>query len=285
MRIPATLAAIAALSGCAVFDQQANVLSADVHTDPLTCSSQLVGSNRPTYAELDSADIQLVNWNIQRGGDDQWLNDLQAVHGKPDLVALQEAPAPSNSWDIGAASQHHSFSPGYRTRRWLTGVMTVSTAEPLTQCNFMNVEPWIRSPKATVVTEYGLTNSDQTLLVVNMHVVNFTFGIHDFREQIQQALSVLSNHTGPVLLSGDFNTWHRRRAAILKEMTAEQNLRMVDFDEDHRKRFLGQPLDHVYIRGLEVLEATTRTVDSSDHNPMSVRLRTMSRQSPTMVAD
>jgi endonuclease/exonuclease/phosphatase (EEP) superfamily protein YafD len=136
-----------------------------------------------------------------------------------------------------------------------------------------------------VVTEYGLTNSDQTLLVVNMHVVNFTFGIHDFREQIQQALSVLTNHTGPVLLSGDFNTWHRRRAAILKEMTAEQNLRMVDFDEDHRKRFLGQPLDHVYIRGLEVLEATTRTVDSSDHNPMSVRLRTMSRQSPTMVAD
>ena len=50
-------------------------------------------------------------------------------------------------------------------------------------------------------------------------------------------------------------------------------LKMLDYDEDHRKRFLGQPLDHIYVRGLEVLEATTRQVDSSDHNPMSVRLR------------
>jgi len=280
-----TLVAIGALSGCAVFDQRSNVLSADVHTDPLTCSSQLVGSNRLAYAELDSANIHLVNWNIQRGGDSQWLADLEAVHGNPDLVALQEAPAPSDSWDIGAANQHHSFSPGYRTRRSLTGVMTVSTAKPLTQCNFMNVEPWIRSPKATVVTEYGLTNSDQTLLVVNIHAVNFTFGIHDFREQIQQALSVMTGHTGPVLLSGDFNTWHRRRAAILKEMTANQDLKMVDYAEDHRKRFLGQPLDHVYVRGLEVLEATTRPVDSSDHNPMSVRLRTVDRHTSISVAD
>jgi endonuclease/exonuclease/phosphatase (EEP) superfamily protein YafD len=47
---------------------------------------------------------------------------------------------------------------------------------------------------------------------------------------------------------------------------------MLNFDEDHRKRVFGQPLDHIYVRGLEVLEATTRDVDSSDHNPMSARL-------------
>lgn len=268
-----TLVAVAALSGCAVFDRHANVLSDDVHTDPMSCASALVGSHRPAHVELDSADIHLVNWNIQRGGDAEWLDDLETIQGEPELIVLQEAPDPSNSWGTGAADQHHSFSPGYRTRRSLTGVMTVSTAEPLTQCNFKNVEPWIRSPKATVVTEYGLTDSNQTLLVVNIHVVNFTFGIHDFREQIEQALSVLAGHRGPILVSGDFNTWHRRRSSILKKMTADLDLKVVDFDEDHRKRFFGQPLDHVYVRGLDVLEATTSLVDSSDHNPMSVRLR------------
>jgi len=59
----------------------------------------------------------------------------------------------------------------------------------------------------------------------------------------------------------------------LKEMTDSLGLEMLDYDEDHRKRFLGQALDHIYVRGLEVLEATTRQVDSSDHNPMSVHLR------------
>jgi endonuclease/exonuclease/phosphatase (EEP) superfamily protein YafD len=59
----------------------------------------------------------------------------------------------------------------------------------------------------------------------------------------------------------------------LNEITDSLGLEKLDYDEDHRKRFLGQPLDHIYIRGLEVLEATTRKVGSSDHNPMSVHLR------------
>ena len=273
VRSAATLIAIAALTGCAAFDEGANVLASDVHTNPLACSRQLVGSNRPQHSELDSGDIRFVNWNIQKGGDPQWTTDLATFQGDPDLMVLQEVPLNSNSRGMVPADQYYSFSPGYRTSRSLTGVMTVSAAKPLTQCNLVSVEPWIRSPKATVITEYGLTNTDQTLLVVNIHAVNFTFGTRDFHKQIRQALSVLNNHAGPILLSGDFNTWHWRRSETLKEMTDSLGLEMLDYDEDHRKRFLGQPLDHIYVRGLEVLEATTRQVNSSDHNPMSVHLR------------
>ena len=273
VRASATLVVIAGMTGCAVIDEPANVLTGDAHTNPLACSSQLVGSNRSAHGALDSGDIRLVNWNIQRGGDSQWATDLATFQGDPDLMVLQEVPATPSALGTVTADQYHSFSPGYRTRRSLTGVMTVSATKPLTQCNLVSVEPWIRSPKATVITEYGLTNTDQTLLVVNIHVVNFTFGTHAFHEQIRQAMSVLNNHAGPILLSGDFNTWHWRRSEILKVMTDSLDLEMVGYDEDHRKRFFGQPLDHIYVRGLEVLEATTRQVDSSDHNPMSVRLR------------
>ena len=47
----------------------------------------------------------------------------------------------------------------------------------------------------------------------------------------------------------------------------------LEYDVDHRKRAFGQALDHIYVRGLQPIEATTRQVASSDHNPMSVRLR------------
>ena len=273
VRSAATLIAIAALVGCAVLDENTNVLSGDVYTSPLACSSQLVGSSRSAQGELDSSDIRMVNWNIQKGGDPQWTTDLATFQGDPDLMVLQEAPLNSNAWDVVSADQYHSFSPGYRTSRSLTGVMTVSAVKPLTQCNFVSVEPWLRSPKATVITEYGLTHTDQTLVVVNIHAMNFTFGAHDFRKQIQRALSALDNHAGPILLSGDFNTWSGKRSETLNEMTDSLGLKKLNYDEDHRKRFLGQPLDQIYIRGLEVLEATTRKVNSSDHSPMSARLR------------
>jgi len=273
IRSATTLIAFAALTGCAVIDESANRLASDVHVDPLTCGSQLVGSSRSAQGELDSSDIRMVNWNIQKGGDPQWTTDMATFQGDPDLMVLQEAPLSSSAWDVVSADQYHSFSPGYRTSRSLTGVMTVSAVKPLTQCNFVSVEPWLRSPKATVITEYGLTDTDQTLVVVNIHAMNFTFGAYDFRMQIRRALSALNNHAGPILLSGDFNTWSGKRSEALNEMTDSLGLQELDYDEDHRKRFLGQPLDHIYVRGLEVIEATTRKVGSSDHNPMSVHLR------------
>jgi endonuclease/exonuclease/phosphatase (EEP) superfamily protein YafD len=272
-RLAATLTATAILTGCAVFDESVYDRTADVHTSPLACSNQLAGDDRAAHRELDSDSIRLVNWNVQRGGDLRWTTDLAKLEDDPDLVVLQEFPLKSNAWGVPTADQYRSFSPGYRTRQSLTGVMTVSAAKPLTQCNFVSIEPWLRSPKATVITEYGVTNTDQTLLVVNIHAVNFTFGTHEFSKQFQQAFSVLNNHAGPILMSGDFNTWHWRRSEVLKEMTDSLGLEMLNYDEDHRKRFLGQPLDHIYIRGLEVIEATTLQVNSSDHNPMSVHLR------------
>jgi endonuclease/exonuclease/phosphatase (EEP) superfamily protein YafD len=263
-----TLIALAALSGCAGFDASANTRVGDVRTDSQACSSQLVGSD-----ELDSGDIRLINWNIHKGGDPEWTTDLATFQDNPHLMILQEVPFNTTAWDVVAGNGYQSFAPGYRTSRAVTGVMTVSAAKPLTQCNLVSVEPWIRSAKATVITEYGLTNTDQTLLVVNIHAVNFTFGTRDFEGQIRDAMSVVQNHAGPVLLSGDFNTWHSRRSAVLNELTDSLKLEMLDFDEDHRKRVFGQPLDHIYVRGLEAIEATTREVDSSDHNPMSARLQ------------
>jgi endonuclease/exonuclease/phosphatase (EEP) superfamily protein YafD len=190
-------------------------------------------------------------------------------------MIFQEAALHMDAWAVVAPDHYRSFAPGYRTRGTagsVTGVMTLSTAEPLTSCSLISIEPWLRSPKATMITEYGLTDSDQSLLVINIHAINFTIGNKDFREQVRRALSVISGHPGPILLSGDFNTWHWRLSKILRGMANNHGLTMLNYDEDHRKRVFGQPLDHIYVRGLHVIDATSIRLDSSDHNPMSATL-------------
>ena len=151
-------------------------------------------------------------------------------------------------------------------------MLTISNVAPFAQCNLSAREPWLRTDKATVITEYALDGLSETLLVVNVHAVNFTFGLGAFEAQIGAAADVIGRHRGPVIFTGDFNTWRQGRLALVSALVAENGLRPVDFERDARKRFLGKPLDHVYVRGLDVEAAVTWDTETSDHNPMGVWL-------------
>lgn len=275
MRAFVTLTVLAAISGCAAHNDSPGWRAAGAQTSPKSCSAQLGGNRHAQQRELDSSNIRMVNWNIQKGGAPDWADDLSSFTNEPDLMLFQEAALDMDAWEVVAAGHYRSFAPGYRTpgpSGSVTGVMTLSAAEPLTSCRLMSIEPWLRSPKATMITEYGLTDTDHSLLVVNIHAINFTIGNKAFREQVRRALSVVSAHLGPILLSGDFNTWHWRQSKILREMANNHGLTMLNYDEDHRTRVFGQPLDHIYVRGLRVVGATSIRSDSSDHNPMSAIL-------------
>ena len=268
----ALMLASCASPGTPVPGYQLTDVSAEL-THAEVCADNLAGTAVPGFAPLDSGDIEILNWNIRKGLNPDWTTDLDELTDQPDLMLFQEATLHTEDWGDFTSSLHHSFAPGYRTRTAQTGVMTVSAAQPLMQCALVSHEPWLRSPKATMISEYGLTGTDETLLVVNVHSVNFTFGVHDFTNQIKEIQSVISEHAGPVLLSGDFNTWRWRRHAIVEQAAETLGLEKLDFEVDHRKRVFGQALDHIYMRGFEVVQATTSQVDTSDHNPMSVRLR------------
>ena len=81
-------------------------------------------------------------------------------------------------------------------------------------------------------------------------------------------MQLVSQHQGPLVLSGDFNSWNGYRMRIIRELIKEFGLVEVPFAEDHRLRFLSNPLDHVFVRGLNVLHATTEPTESSDHAPL-----------------
>jgi endonuclease/exonuclease/phosphatase (EEP) superfamily protein YafD len=103
-------------------------------------------------------------------------------------------------------------------------------------------------------------------------MINFTLGQKNFRRQLNSATALLNNHQGPVIISGDFNTWRPLRHRIIKEEMMKLGLEPVRFPVDSRTRFLGQAVDHIYIKNLAVTEAMAHESDSSDHNPMTIRL-------------
>lgn len=236
------------------------------------CRDWLAREKDSTGHELDAANIRLVNWNIQKQRNATSSDDLNELASDKDLILIQEASLREETIAGVDASKHWSFAPGYRLDGEVTGVMTLSSIKPLTQCSFVSLEPVLRTPKATSITEYGLSSTDETLAVVNMHVVNFSLGLKAFREQFDRVHRVLESHEGPIILSGDFNTWRKQRLKIVDEYAEALGLVSVDFGEDRRVKVLGNVLDHIYVRGLSIQDATAPAVKSSDHNPMSATL-------------
>lgn len=268
------------LSSCAhQYVEQLSQISANsmIHHVPTAigveeCRELMAADITSTGARFDSGNIRLLNWNIQKQRNTNAGDDLQYLANDKDLILIQEASLREETINDIDSSKHWSFAPGYLLDGEVTGVLTMSSIKPLTQCSFITLEPILRTPKATSITEYALSDTELTLAVVNMHVVNFSLGLKAFREQIDNVHRVLETHTGPVILSGDFNTWRRQRMLILEQMTEDLGLSAVDFADDKRVRVMGNLLDHLYVRGLSVTDARTEVVTTSDHNPMSATL-------------
>ncbi len=221
---------------------------------------------------LDGNGFTLFNWNIKKGEIEDWDADLMNLAGDADLVLIQEATKHMDAPRFVDDDAHWSFSEGYSSGDIVSGVATISSVQPMEQCRLLTVEPWLRTPKATMVTRFAIQGSDETLLVINTHMVNFTLGHSAFRRQLASVENLLQEHAGPIIFSGDFNTWRPARYKILVQMTSRFGLTATAFESDHRAKFFGSTVDHVFIGGLSVEEATTHEVSSSDHNPMSLRL-------------
>jgi endonuclease/exonuclease/phosphatase (EEP) superfamily protein YafD len=221
---------------------------------------------------LDAGNIRIAIWNVQKKHGQDWRRDYDELVTETDLVLMQEAPLTGAASSDFAAGRHWSFAPGHQVRGGVTGVLTLSSIEPLARCSFTAVEPWLRSPKATSITAYRLAATSRTLAVVNLHAVNFTVGVDAFRAQFRLIGEALRDHEGPIVVAGDFNTWRGRRLQVVDELAQSLGLRAVVFADDRRVRRFGYALDYIYVRDLQALETSTTVVDTSDHNPLSVTL-------------
>jgi endonuclease/exonuclease/phosphatase (EEP) superfamily protein YafD len=215
-------------------------------------------------AALDPGRISVLSWNIKKGSESAWDSDLRRLAAGKDLVLLQEAQLIPSFYGVLDGSMYRNGAKGWKT----SGVLTAAKVAHVNRCNYQHQEPILGTPKASLLTEYRLIGTDDTLLVVNVHVVNFAIGLSEFREQIGDLHTVMARHNGPIIFSGDFNTWRSSRLKILRLFNSDLGLRPIRFSEDNRTRKFGYALDHIFVRGLRSVSSHVESVESSDHNPL-----------------
>ena len=218
--------------------------------------------------EITQKTFRLLVWNLHKGQDAGWQQALNRLAQGRDLLLLQEV---LNTQEL--AAQYSSrfptalYASAFAYLQQQSGVEILSQFAPHFYCAGAKSEPWIRIPKVGAAMSLPLSNG-QALLLVNVHLINFEINPTAYEAQLRTLMQLVSQHQGPLVLSGDFNSWNGYRAQIIRKVINEFGLEEVSFAQDHRLRFLGNPLDHIFVRGLNVLNATTEPTESSDHAPL-----------------
>lgn len=232
---------------------------------------------------LEKDSIILLNWNIQKKNDNpKWINEFKDIieSREPDIILLQESRFQKGLEELLHLENYgFIFAPNFvdifKNRH--SGVLTASTIKHCcaTVIKSHAFEPFIKVPKIFLSIKYPIGEGKE-LLVLNIHAINFV-GFWKFISQIQQLEYEIKTHNGPVILSGDFNTWNKRRTHILDKLLINAGMDRVEFCEDHKKNIksflLNNPLDHIFIKKLKVLnKPESFKTKSSDHNPLLVKL-------------
>jgi endonuclease/exonuclease/phosphatase (EEP) superfamily protein YafD len=234
----------------------------------------ILGSDRAHKPELDSTGFEILTWNVLRGEKEGWREDFKYLSEYKDILTVQEARLTDDLRELLDKGHYNwTISTAFTYNGAETGVLTASRPEPSFACTFRINEPLINIPKTAQITLYPLSNSEESLMVVNIHSINFTIGTETFGRQLQKVEEILLQHAGPVIFSGDVNTWSRKRMEILEDLAIRLGLKAVTFENQYRTRIFGNNIDHVYYRGLTVIDAEVIKVNSSDHNPMLVSFR------------
>lgn len=223
--------------------------------------------------------FKVLVWNIHKARKARWAGDFCRLIADKDLVLLQEAflrPAMKGvleksghlRWDLAAGftSKLNDID---------AGVMTGCRAEPVDLFFLRSPvhEPLVRLPKMAIGTKYRIHSSRELLFVLNVHAINFV-RFDKFKRQMRQLERELGNHSGPIILGGDFNTWLAQRSDFLKGMTGNLHLDLATFSPDRRSRYFGKVLDYVFVRGLDIVSASCHyEIRSSDHQPIEMVLQ------------
>jgi endonuclease/exonuclease/phosphatase (EEP) superfamily protein YafD len=227
---------------------------------------------------LDQRPFRVVSWNVHKQADPGWERDLAEFAASSDAVLLQEAVLqPPLRRILDEIGLRWVMASSFLSETEEFGVLTATRIAPVASCTQRATEPLIRIPKSAVINWLPIVStaagSRETLAIVNVHSINFELALHGYRAQIEALADALAGHRGPIIFGGDFNTWNDARDDVLRETTTRLGLTEVNLRVDRRAVFFGRHLDHLFIRGLELVEIDAIAVTSSDHNPIAATFR------------
>ncbi|HGO5854187.1 TPA: endonuclease/exonuclease/phosphatase family protein [Mannheimia haemolytica] len=214
-------------------------------------------------------EFRLLSWNIHKGEDPNWQQDLQAFAKQKDFVLLQEATSTQQIPQQQPAFNTflHLFAFQYRDQK--SGILNLSTLDADRYCLNSSLEPLLRLPKLMSAMRFPFENG-KSLLLINVHLINFDLTNHSYQKQLDSLKNLVQQHQGAVILAGDFNTWNETRKIKLAELTQALMLTEIPLKPDNRIRVFGHSLDYLFARNIIVHSATSHRVKSSDHNPLEL---------------
>lgn len=227
---------------------------------------------------LDRRPFRVLIWNIHKQGDSGWQRDLSAFAAASDVMLLQETVLQPPLRDIlDDSGLRWVMASSFLFGADDIGVLTATRIMPMASCTQRVVEPLIRIPKSAVISWLPIAGtragSRETLAIVNVHSITFELSLDTYRAQLEALADALAEHRGPIILAGDFNTWSDARDRVVAETAARLGLTELDLRVDRRAVFFGRHLDHIFIRGLQMIDVGAIPVTSSDHNPVAATLR------------
>lgn len=253
---------------------------------------------------LNAASIKIISWN-NLAGCRQAIRNLTAfthcnkaqadqsfsqLTKNKDLILIQEAYMDSDtlqllkdigaeySWDMAVSYIAH------KKKDIPTGVLTVTRARSLSSCPQRAYDAVLATPKAILFTTYNLVHNNtiinEKLLVVNIHAI--LISQKHLYKQLQIMIEKISQHNGPIILAGDFNTMTSNSYLKLKELVSSIGLIETNMatEFDHRvKSVFGQVYDFIFYKNLKLIDSysvnleTTTMGKTSDHNPLFAEFR------------
>jgi endonuclease/exonuclease/phosphatase (EEP) superfamily protein YafD len=224
--------------------------------------------------------FEVLIWNVHKAEDPNWFSEFQELGKNSKLILVQEAYFTSqfnqtllqfddSQWVSGISFQmlHQQYTG--------TGVTTGSSVQTIKRDYVRTVftEPVVKTSKLTLLTYYPIKGRSEQLLAINIHAINFvpTFV---FRSELKRLSESLKEHTGPIILGGDFNTWTEGRKKALDGLAKRHQLTPIEFPDGARSTGLGKILDHAFTRGLEVNRVDhLGHITTSDHKPLRFKVR------------
>ena len=222
----------------------------------------------------------LLTWNLHKVDFSHYIHrpistliDIEPPH----LLSLQEAAIQSQQPKF--FNLPFVMAPNIQRQHKHFGVLTAShhhcTAQH--QCLTRSRELGFATHKTALITEHNLANG-QILTHVNIHAINFVPHMI-FKKELSLLWTNLAHRNGPMIISGDFNTWNQTRLKTLLQATSQLQLKAVTYPDSRAiKTMLRQPLDHIFYRDLTLVTSEVLSIPQiSDHNPLIATFR----QNPT----
>ncbi|KXF81219.1 endonuclease/exonuclease/phosphatase family protein [Enterovibrio coralii] len=209
--------------------------------------------------------LNVVVWNIYKQQNDGWDSELDALSKTHSLILLQEAQSkPQLLHYIEEKGWHSNQAYAFAVNGEIAGVMTLSEVVPKEACAYTKIEPYLRLPKSALYSAFPLSNGE-TLSVINIHSINFTFGIVEYKEQLEALVDAVRDVKGPLIIAGDFNTWSEERLQVVRDALSDIGIQEASFASDERLKVFGYPLDHLFYRGLTLQQSHSKETPASDH--------------------